>query len=98
MKGALVFLVVFAIVVAVSLGGAYSDLPPAWQIYNALDLPPRIDYDVLGVNATDLIIAVFNGVVWGVVVWLIYSIIARVTKREKKETVIREVKSPETKT
>ena len=97
MKGALVFLVVFAIIIAVSLGGAYSDLPPAWQIYNALDLPPRIPYDVLGVNATDLIIAVFNGVVWGVIVWLIYSIIARVTKREKKEVVYKETKEPEPK-
>jgi hypothetical protein len=97
MKGALVFLVVFVIVIAVSLGGSYSELPPARQIYDALDLPAVIDYDILGVNATALIIAVFNGVVWGVVVWLIYSIIARVTKREKKETVIREIKSPETK-
>jgi hypothetical protein len=95
MKGALVFLAVFVIVVAVSLGGSYSELPPARQIYDALDLPADIDYPVLGIPATDLIIAVFNGVVWGVVVWLIYSIIARVTKREKKETVIREVKSKE---
>ena len=96
MKGALVFLVVFVIFVVATLG-AYSTLPPGWEIYSALNLPPDVDYPVLGIPATDLIVAVFNGVVYGVIVWIIYSIIARVTKREKKEVIIRETKEPEKK-
>jgi hypothetical protein len=80
MKGALVFLAVFIIFLAVTL--AYTDLPPGKQIYDALNVPTT-DYPVLGIQATTLIEAVFNGVIYGVIAWIIYSIAARATKKKE---------------
>lgn len=79
MKGALVFLAVFIIVLLATI--AYTDLPPGKQIYNALNLPTP-DYSVLGIQVTTLIEAVFNGVIYGIVVWIIYTIAARATKKK----------------
>jgi hypothetical protein len=77
MKGALVFLAVFIILFAATL--VYSDLPPGKQIYDALNVPTT-DYPVLGIQATTLIEAVFNGVVYGIIAWLIYTIVERTAK------------------
>ncbi len=77
MKGAIVFLMVFFAILAASL--AYSGMPPGRQIYDALGLPTT-DYLVLGLPATTLIIAIFNGVVYGIVAWLIFTI-AEKTRR-----------------
>ena len=77
MKGALVFLAVFIILFAATL--AYSDLPPGKQIYDALNVPTT-DYPVLGIQATTLIKAVFNGVIFGIIAWLIYTIAERTRK------------------
>ncbi len=55
------------------------------MIYNALNVPVT-DYPVLGIPATNLIIAIFNGVVYGIIVWLIYSIIAAATRKKEKKT------------
>ncbi len=82
MKGALVFLAVFIIFLAVTL--AYTDLPPGKQIYDALNLPtPQSPYLVFGIDVTTLIKAVFNGVIYGVIAWIIYSIAARATKKKE---------------
>jgi hypothetical protein len=77
MKGVLVFLAVFIILLAATL--AYNDLPLGKQIYDALNVPTT-DYPVLGIQATTLIKAVFNGVVYGIIAWLIYTIVQRATK------------------
>ena len=77
MKGALVFLAVFIILFAATL--AYNNLPPGTQIYDALNVQ-RTNDPVLGRPATALIEAVFNGVVYGIIAWLIYTIIERTTK------------------
>jgi hypothetical protein len=82
LKGALVFLAVFIIFLAASL--AYPDLPPGKQIYGALNVPTS-DYFVLGIQATTLIEAVFNAVIYGVIAWIIYSIFAR-TQKPKLQT------------
>jgi hypothetical protein len=74
MKGALVFLAVFAIFVVVTLG--YPSLPFGSQIYNAIG-GVNIDYPILGIPLTTLIPAFFNGIIYGVIVWLIYSIASR---------------------
>jgi hypothetical protein len=84
MKGALVFLAAFLLFIFVTM--AYPSLPPATQIYNALNLPAEIPYSVAGViGATLLILSVFNGVVYGVIIWLIYSLAAKAMKREPKK-------------
>lgn len=80
MKGALVFLGVFAIVLVVTLGSP--TLPPGRQIYDAIG-GADIDYPILGIPITTLVPAVFNGVVYGVIVWLIFSFATRGKKTEE---------------
>jgi len=86
MKGALVFLIVFAILVVATLGN--TSIPPGQAIYNAV-LPgteAAAGYLVGGqVDAVTAIIAVFNGVIYGFVAWLIFSIIMLAFKRDKKQ-------------
>ena len=81
MRGALVFLAVFVLGLLATL--AYPDLPPGRQIYNALNVPST-DYLVLGIPATTLIVAVFNGIIYGIVAWVIYTVIDRTSKHKKK--------------
>jgi hypothetical protein len=81
MKGALVFLAVFIVFLAATL--AYPDLPPGKQIYGALNVPTT-DYPVLGIQATTLIEAVFNGVIYGIIAWIVYSIVARMQKPKQQ--------------
>ena len=69
MKGAIVFLAAFFLFLIITLG--YLDLPPGRSIYDAV-VGAQSDYQVLGIPATTLSIAVFNGVVYGVIVYLVY--------------------------
>lgn len=81
MRGALVFLAVFFILLIVSLGG--SSIPPGHALYGMLGVP-ETRYPVLGIPVTTLVIAVFNGVVYGFVAWLIYSL--TLGRRKKAQT------------
>ena len=72
--GALVFLAVFFIFLVATL--VYTEMPPGKQIYDALSLPTT-DYAVLGVPATTLIIAIFNGVVYGIIAWAIFTLVRK---------------------
>jgi hypothetical protein len=38
-----------------------------------LNVPTVNDHSVLGVPVTTLVIAIFNGVVYGIIVWLVYT-------------------------
>lgn len=87
MKGAIVFLVVFAIVVVVTLGN--TAIPPGQAIYNAV-LPgteAASGYLVGGtVDAVTAVIAVFNGVIYAFIAWLVFTIIMMLfAKKDKKE-------------
>ena len=84
MKGALVFLGVFAIVLIITLGSP--TIPPGRQIYDAVG-GADIDYPILGISITTLVPAVFNGIIYGVIVWLVYSVLASATGRGKKQQV-----------
>jgi len=85
MKGALVFLLVFAILVVLTLGN--TAIPPGKAIYTAV-LPgteAAAGYLVGGaVDAITAIIAVFNGVIYGFVAWLIFTIVMMATHKDKK--------------
>ena len=85
MKGAIVFLIVFAIFLVASLG--YSGIPTGRQIYSMLNIP-ETQYPVLGYPATTLVIAVFNGIVFGVIAWVIFTLVVKIGRsgRKKKET------------
>jgi hypothetical protein len=80
LKGALVFLAVFAVVAVVTI--SYPTLPPGLAIYYMMGQPDT-DYQILGVAAPTFAAAILNGVIYGIIVWLIYSIAARATKKEK---------------
>lgn len=84
MKGLLVFLAVYTVVLVMTFG--YPILPPGRQIYDAIG-GTDIDYPILGISVTTLVPAVFNGVVFGVVVWLVYSVLTPATGRQKKDRV-----------
>ena len=81
MKGALVFLAVFAIVIVVTLG--YPNLPFGSQIYYAIG-GVNTNYAILGIPITTLVPAVFNGVIYGFIVWLIYSMASGAIGKGKK--------------
>lgn len=81
LKGAIVFLLVFFLLTFVTLGSP--DIPPGKTIYEMLNVP-ETDYPVLGVPATKLVISIFNGVVYGFIAWLIYTLVAR--SKEKGQT------------
>jgi hypothetical protein len=92
MKGAIVFLVVFAIVVIATL--ASTAIPPGKAIYNAA-LPNTEQYTstyaIAGTNAYVLIIAVFNGVIYGFIAWLIFTLIMMITHRNERAQNIKQV-------
>jgi hypothetical protein len=81
MKGAIVFLAVFAVFVVVTL--EYPGLPFGNRIYYGIG-GVNINYPILGIPITTLVPAVFNGVIYGFIVWLIYSIASKATGRGKK--------------
>ena len=69
--GAIVFLIAFFAMLAATL--AYPTIPPGPQLDNMLNVPTVNDHSVLGVPVTTLVIAIFNGVVYGIIVWLVYT-------------------------
>lgn len=71
MKGALVFLIVFIVFLAATL--AFPFIPPGKILYGLLGIP-ETEYPVLGVPASLLIEAIFNGIIYGVIAWLIFSL------------------------
>ncbi len=66
MKGALVFLIVFAVVLLVSL--AVLGIPPGQTKYDLLGAE-ETDSSVLGIGATTLVVAVFDEMIYGVIAW-----------------------------
>ncbi len=79
MKGAIVFLAAFALFLLISLG--YADLPPGRQIYDATIGEDIGDY-------TNLVVGVFNGVVWAFIVYVIFWILSGyVFKKEPTATI-----------
>jgi len=92
MKGALVFLAVFAIVLIVTMGN--TSIPPGRAIYEAV-LPGTevaAGYMVGGaVDAVTLIISVFNGVIYGFIAWLIFTLVMMMRKKDKPQNITQTV-------
>jgi uncharacterized membrane protein YciS (DUF1049 family) len=86
MKGAIVFLIAFFAVLLISL--AILGIPPGQMIYNAI--ATETDYKVLGIAVPTLVAAVFNAVIYGVVIWLIYDLF--IARKRPKETKKKEEK------
>jgi len=81
MRGAIVFLIVFAVVFLISV--VATSIPPGQALYNLLKLPiETTTYKVGGAIYGDVLIkAILNAVVYGFIVWLVFSI---VTYRHRK--------------
>ncbi len=77
-EGAIVFLIVFFIVLFATL--AMPSIPPGQALYGLLGVP-ETDYPVLGIPVTTLVIAIFNGVVYGFIAWLIFTFGRRIMRR-----------------
>lgn len=83
MIGAVIFVISFLLFLAATLG--VPTLPPGNMIHELLAIP-KVDYPVLGIPAWLLISAIVNGVVYGFIIWLIYSLVRLATRsKEKKE-------------
>ncbi len=78
MKGAIIFLVIFIILLVATIG--YPLIPPGKILYQLLGVP-ETEYPVLGVSASLLVQAIINGVVYGVIAWLAFSLVMRTRKR-----------------
>lgn len=87
MKGAIVFLIAFLAVLLISL--ALPGIPPGKMIYDAI--ATETDYRVLGVEVPTLVGAVFNAVIYGVIVWLVYDLL--IARKKPKETEKKEEKA-----
>ena len=88
MKGAIIFLVVFAIAVVITLGN--TAIPPGKALYDAIlpNTEAASGYLVGGtVDAVTLIISVFNGVIYGFIAWLVYTILTMGRKKDKQQNV-----------
>jgi hypothetical protein len=75
--GAIVFLIAFFAMLLATI--AAPSIPPGRQFYNLLGVPDT-DYPVLGIPTTTLVIAVFNGVFYGVIAWLVFTFGMRLRK------------------
>ena len=94
MKGALVFLAVFVILLLATI--AYSELPPGGQIYDSFNFPTTT-YQVFGtMPVRTLVNGVINGVIYGIIAWLIYTIAARATKLKNQPKPQPQPSSPST--
>jgi hypothetical protein len=81
MKGALVFLIVFVVFVVITL--FVPSLPPGSYIYYSVG-GVNVNYAILGITVPRLVPAVFNGVIYGVIAYLIYEVYVWVTEKNKK--------------
>ena len=85
MKGAIVFLAAFLLFLVISLG--YSALPPGRQIYDAV-VGAESNYEVSGIPITSLAVGIFNGVVYGIIIYIVFWVLTSyVFKKEPTATV-----------
>lgn len=80
MIGAVIFVIFFLIFTLISV--FVFELPPAAIILELFGIT------VTGIQYGDWIIGLINGVIYGLIIWLIYSLIRVVTRREKVERVV----------
>jgi hypothetical protein len=74
MKGAIVFVFAFLIFLAITLF-AINELPPGNVISDAFDIDPIIEWpENSGFLVRTLVSAILNGVIYGVIIWLIFSV------------------------
>ncbi len=76
MKGAIVFVICFLIFLLATL--AYAELPPGNAICDALGVDPAVEWS--GFLVKTLVSAILNGVIYGVIAWLIFTVAKRASQ------------------
>jgi hypothetical protein len=80
MKGAIIFLAMFFAFLAATL--AYPTLPPGENISNAINVDPTVEWN--GLLVRTLASAIFNGVVYGIIAWITFTVIEKTRKPLQK--------------
>jgi phage shock protein PspC (stress-responsive transcriptional regulator) len=75
-EGAIVFIIVFVVFLAITF--AYVELPPGNMISDAMGIDPTLVWN--GFTVRTLLSAIFNGIIYGIIVWLIFTFARRTTK------------------
>jgi len=78
MIGAVLFVIGFLMFLAITLAVPLA-LPPGNMIHGILGIP-QVDYPVLGIPGWTLINAITNGVFWGFIIWLAFSLVKMARK------------------
>jgi uncharacterized membrane-anchored protein YitT (DUF2179 family) len=73
MRGAIVFIIAFVIFLAATL--AYSELPVGNAISDAVGIDPTVEWS--GFLVRTLVSAILNGVIYGVIIWLIFTLVEK---------------------
>jgi uncharacterized BrkB/YihY/UPF0761 family membrane protein len=81
-EGAIVFIIAFLVFLAITV--AYTELPLGNMISDALGVPSDLVWN--GVLLRTLLSAIFNGVIYGIIIWLIFTFARRRMKPKTKET------------
>jgi hypothetical protein len=68
-EGAIVFVIAFLIFLTATF--AYADLPPGGMIRDSMGIDPTLEWNGLAVKT--LLSAIFNGIIYGVIIWLIFT-------------------------
>jgi len=69
MKGAIIFIIAFLIFLVATL--AYPELPLGNMISDAVGIDPTVEWS--GFLVKTLTSAIFNGIIYGIIVWLIFT-------------------------
>jgi hypothetical protein len=86
MKGALVFLAVFALLIVLTIYGPWA-IPPGFTIYGWLNVPWTTYLIANLLPASLFAVSVINGAVYGIIAWIIFSI-AMMGSKKKDQTVV----------
>ena len=86
LKGAIVFLAAFLLFLAITLG--YQGLPPGKAIYDTI-VGAESDYKVVGVPITQLAIAIFNGVIYGIIVYIVFWLLDSFVFKKDKTAIVK---------
>jgi hypothetical protein len=68
-EGAIVFIIAFVVFLAITL--AYTELPLGNAISDAMGIDPTVEWN--GFLVRTLVSAILNGVIYGVIIWLIFT-------------------------
>ncbi len=82
MKGLGTIIIVLAFIVAFLVTIVMPDIPIGRMLYDLLAIP-EISDPILGFPTTTLIVAVFNGVFYGIIAWIIFVLAKTLTRPPK---------------